>query len=280
MGCLEERPVGTTPIVRRRHNESSILMSQEENNEKENENPEAKKPENFSKTYLETTLQSQVVTAVEKATKERRKYKNSVECYVKGLPGTKSAHREPVLDFIKAICRTLELDSEVKSQVVTMKNNLLKIIGVGAFAAKAEWSEICERKTVIDIPCAACSQTMDLDICTDLKLLAAIENGQEIEWTCVHCESVLSNARTTIELSLLQELQSISANYFTQDIKCSKCKDVSGRYLKKYCSKDARAYHNSSSLKSLSSKLKTMRQIATAYEFETLLENLDFFMQS
>ena len=286
MGALDENPVGSTPLVRRKHNDSSMMITQE--NEKENSNPEntentensenSTKKMNFSINYLENTLQSQVVTAVEKATKERRKFKTVNECYVRSLPGTRSTSREPVLDFIKAICRTLELDPQIQGQVVSMKNNLLRLVGVGAFAAKAEWTEICDRKVIIDIPCATCNQTMDLDICTDLNLLSAIENKEPIEWVCNHCGSQLSNARTTIELDLLQELQTLSASYFTQDIKCGKCKDVSGRYLKKYCSKDARAYQNSQPIKSIGKQLKTLRQIATAYNFETLLENLDFFM--
>ena len=173
--------VGNTPVVRRNHNDSSILDTQEEKNIEDKENMDAG-PGNFKSfaiNHINTTLQGQVVSAIEMIKKGVKREKN-VDNYLTGnLPGTLGTKTEPSLDFIKVICRVLELDDLVKPQIAVMKNNLLRIVGVGAFAPKAEWSDMSSRKVIIDLICNFCSNSNDIDICTDLKLLSAIENGNE-----------------------------------------------------------------------------------------------------
>ena len=178
------------------------------------------------------------------------------------------------------MCKLLELDNSLKPKVESLKNNLLRMVGVGAFAPKAEYSAISNSKVIIDITCEFCSSTTDIDICNDLNLLDDLERKTLPVFVCGTCEEPLTNARTSIELSLLDEVKNLASNYYNQDIKCEKCRDVSGNFLRRICKKDARNLRNSRGCAELKGQLRSLKTIAGCYNFKILSENIQFQIES
>ncbi|XP_037072410.1 DNA polymerase epsilon catalytic subunit A-like [Pollicipes pollicipes] len=54
------------------------------------------------------------------------------------LTGSHLLMQNPALEFVKAICKVLSLDQHVEAEVSKLRRDLLKLIGVGEFAAEAE----------------------------------------------------------------------------------------------------------------------------------------------
>ena len=239
--------------------------------------------------FFYTLVLSQKIHNTPPSIRIKNKLKHKSDFYPCLLPGSKTVSSnttDPILDFIKCICRLLELDPFLKSHIITLKNNLLRITGTGAFAPKAEYNEISNSKIIIDIPCEFCSSTSDIDICNNLKLLSEIEERKKNKsstpttFICNNCSEPLLNANNAIELALLEELKNITSTYYNQDIKCEKCKDVSGHFLKKICKKDARNYKNTIKKSHIRRKLNSLRLIARCYDFEILKESIDFQVNS
>ena len=49
------------------------------------------------------------------------------------LPGSHLKLTHPALEFVKALCKVLSLDSAIIDPVNQLRRNLLKLIGVGEF---------------------------------------------------------------------------------------------------------------------------------------------------
>ena len=59
------------------------------------------------------------------------------------LPGSHLKLTHPALEFVKALCKVLSLDSSILEPVNQLRRNLLKLIGVGEFSDIAEWKDPC-----------------------------------------------------------------------------------------------------------------------------------------
>ena len=59
------------------------------------------------------------------------------------LPGSHLKLTHPALEFVKALCKVLTLDSSILEPVNQLRRNLLKLIGVGEFSDIAEWKDPC-----------------------------------------------------------------------------------------------------------------------------------------
>ena len=65
----------------------------------------------------------------------------------------------PALEFVKALCRVLSLDTAIEAQVTKLRRNLLKLIGVGSFSSIAEWRDPCISFTLPEVRLKANSQS-------------------------------------------------------------------------------------------------------------------------
>jgi DNA polymerase epsilon subunit 1 len=59
------------------------------------------------------------------------------------LPGSHLSLTNPALEFVKALCKVLSLDSAITDEVNKLRRNLLKLINVGEFSDDAEWKDPC-----------------------------------------------------------------------------------------------------------------------------------------
>lgn len=82
----------------------------------------------------------------------------------------------PALEFSKAVCKVLALDSAITDPVSRMRRNMLKLIGVGEFSNAAAWTEPCAPAVLPSVICTACNHCRDLDLCKDPYRIE--ENGR------------------------------------------------------------------------------------------------------
>ena len=290
IGKLDAIPSGQTPLVRRRHNETS-MMSNSRIEDQENIDPniandpkassETNNPEaliNFKKHLINYKLQSNLVTCIENFMRQQRRVKSINELYSGRLPGDKLTKRkDPILDFINSFCKLISLDKTMKDSVGELKNILMRIIGVSAFSNRAEYQSLSETRVIVEIPCESCGMTSDLDICNNLTILKKIESKSQkkIVFFCQHCEEELQTGRIHVELNLLEESKNLANQFYSQDIRCEKCKNISGGYLQTHCKRDGRNYKNTMNLEDFKTRLESLLNIAKVYDFSSLEENVN-----
>lgn len=92
-------------------------------------------------------------------------------------PGSHIRMTNPALEFIKAVCHVLGLDSTVESQVQVLKKNLLRLIQVREFSEEVQFRDPCLTLLLPDIMCSNCNYCRDLDLARDAEWLPTSETG-------------------------------------------------------------------------------------------------------
>ena len=83
------------------------------------------------------------------------------------LPGSHVKQTFPALEFVKAVCKVLALDTALGEEVRKLRRNLLKLINVGEFDGVAEWRDPCISFVLAEVICRACNHCRDIDLCKD-----------------------------------------------------------------------------------------------------------------
>ncbi|CAH8602892.1 unnamed protein product [Dicrocoelium dendriticum] len=167
-------------------------------------------------------------------------------------PSLVSMSFTPLLDFIKAICEILSLETSTRRQVLGVRRDLLRLIGVGEFSPEATWvpphlaldlplseqhnsslrSLATMRSLLVYLPevaCPTCNFTRDIDACRDTYLVNLVDNTVVVNgessshwvWICPHCRTIYPKNR--LEDALVQQLEQIALQHCLQDLQCPKC---------------------------------------------------------
>lgn len=118
---------------------------------------------------------------------------------------------------MKAICQVLNLDSAIKDTVTHLKGNLLRLVGVGEFSEKAEWTDTSVSYVIPQVICKACNHCRDIDLGRD-------QYRSESAWLCPLCNTTYDNAE--MELFLLDTINKKFLAYNLQDLQCKKCAQI------------------------------------------------------
>ncbi|XP_013399576.1 DNA polymerase epsilon catalytic subunit A [Lingula anatina] len=265
---------GNTPI-RRRHTSQSQTQT----------NPAVKSMDGaatpaqveFSQNLIEGDLTQQMFGITQKIQKKIAGNRNTLGDAATEfpiLPGSHLPLSNPALEFVKAVCKVLELDSNISLPVMKMKRDLLKLIGVGEFSNDAEWRDPCLSYTLPEVICKTCNYIRDLDLCRDPLLL---QEGESMSvWQCPQCNNEYDTDE--IEQALVDAVQRKSMGYVLQDLKCKKCHGVKESNMSKYCT-CAGDFSNTVSLEDLGKKLRTFRNIASHYNMAQLLEVVEWILK-
>lgn len=71
------------------------------------------------------------------------------------------------LEFVKAVVRVFQLDPNIEEEVIRLRRNLLKLIGVGEFSPEAEWKDAFMSYVLPEVICPTCNHCRDIDLCRD-----------------------------------------------------------------------------------------------------------------
>lgn len=188
-------------------------------------------------------------------------------------PGSHLSMQNPALEFIKCVCKVLSLDSNINLQVIKLKRDLLKLIGIGEFAEEAAFSDPCLSYVLPEVICKSCNHIRDLDLCRDPYLS---QERSDSSWACVQCKAPYD--MDEIEDTLLDAIHRKSMAFILQDLKCVKCNGIKENNMRKYC-RCAGDFTNTVPAADLYKTLMTFKGIARHYEMVLLMGTVDWILK-
>lgn len=166
------------------------------------------------------------------------------------------------LEFIKVVTHILGLETEFQEEVQSLKKNLLKLVGYSDFSPLSQFEEPCRSLVMPEVICYNCVYTRDIDFCRDPMLSHQV-------WKCFLCEADFD--RLEFEKRLVFMVQNKVKDFFTQDLKCNKCKMNKGSLLSRFCACSGK-YLATRSTKDFTNFLKIGLEVAKYHEFIYLEE--------
>ncbi|CAG0886396.1 unnamed protein product, partial [Darwinula stevensoni] len=150
---------------------------------------------------------------------------------VKPLWARLAQHSNPTLQFVKALCKVLSLDSKVEEEVMRLKKNLLQLIGVGEFSPEAQWAlESPPPFPTPELVCSVCNQARTLDILRDPHQVLINDRP---EWYCPGCRTPYD--MNAIEYQLVERVKRTLVSFTLQDLKCKRCSEVKASNMGLHC---------------------------------------------
>ncbi|KAJ3917629.1 hypothetical protein F5877DRAFT_44306 [Lentinula edodes] len=193
----------------------------------------------------------------------------AVEWQFPVLPGSHLHMSNPPLEFIKFACAIFQLAKEYHVEIGLVKRNALDLIGVKEFASEAIFRNPCEPLKLFNVPCKHCDALKDFDFCRDPELLPAQGETGPPKWVCFNCKGEYD--RTLIEFSLIRVVWAMERNFAGQDLKCSKCKQIQGDYVSRWCHCSG-SYQLTIGKAEVKRKLKTVVNVAIVHNMNRLKE--------
>ncbi|XP_076350234.1 DNA polymerase epsilon catalytic subunit 1 isoform X2 [Tachypleus tridentatus] len=190
------------------------------------------------------------------------------------LPGSYLKLTNPPLEFVKAVTEVLSLDSNINSQVMKLKRDLLRLIDVGEFSDEATWVDPCMSFVLPEVICNVCNHCRDIDLCKDP--FQAINTSGVYLWQCASCKAPYNTSE--IESMLLDYIQRKSMAYVLQDLQCSKCRMIKENNMGKHCD-CAGNFQTLLPLKDLEDQMKTFHNIARYFHMPLLEEVVTWIMK-
>jgi len=191
------------------------------------------------------------------------------------LPGSHLKLTFPALEFVKAVCKVLGLDSAVQSQVRKMRRNLLKLINVGEFDNAAEWQDPCISFTLAEVICKTCNHCRDIDLCKDPH--KGEKEGKPV-FICANPQCQASYDTEDIEGMLIDSMQRKFMGYCLQDLSCSKCREVTQYNMAKRC-KCAGDFETTVKVDTTAQLLKAFLGLARHYQMPLLFEQVTWMFK-
>ena len=81
------------------------------------------------------------------------------------LPGSYLSMTDPALEFVKNVLAVLNLDPDVKQEVIYLKKSLFAQIGVHEYSSVTEWKNPAASFMLPDVYCSECRECRDVDLC-------------------------------------------------------------------------------------------------------------------
>ena len=269
---------GMTP-VRRRRTQSSQTQTPRNNSQGRQNNEENQSVEEYAQELVSGELSQRLFAVTQKIHKKLPEHVGvDANPVFPVLPGSYLKLTNPALEFIKALCKVLSLDSAIVPQVNKLKRNLLRLIGVGEFSDAAEWKDPCISFVLPEVICKQCNHCRDIDLCKDPFVSTDGTPGQAPVWICASPECRTPYDSAEIEHLLLDAIQRRTMGYVLQDLTCLKCGQVKASNMAKHCT-CAGKFVTMQSTKELEQLLHTFASIASHYRMPLLLEVVEMTLR-
>merc|ERR1712110_625332 len=181
----------------------------------------------------------------------------------------------PALEFVKAVCKVLQVDSALGDEVRKLRRNLLKLINVGEFDGVAEWRDPCISFVLAEVICRACNHCRDIDLCKDPH--KGEKDGKPV-FLCANNQCRAAYEPEDIEAMLIDSLQRKMMGYSLQDLACSKCNEVTASNMSRRC-KCAGEYKTTVNVVNIGEILKAFHGLAEHYHMPLLLEQVNWMFK-
>lgn len=189
------------------------------------------------------------------------------------LPGSHLRLTNPALEFVKNVLVILDLDPDVKQEVIYLKKSLFAQIGVQEYSAATKWENPAAAFVLPDVYCMECHECYDVDLCATPP---DDEESTLKQWLCGGCSSPYDADQ--MERRLVDIVQRKCMRYQLQDLRCTKTQQVAVRAM-------AQTSECSASLKldiprsEFHGQITILRNLADYYGLEWLSETTSGVLQ-
>ncbi|KAH7827603.1 DNA polymerase epsilon catalytic subunit A [Monocercomonoides exilis] len=171
----------------------------------------------------------------------------------------------PAVNFVIAVCHLLSLDPIIRSSVNVVKNNILNRLHVSAFATSSQFVLPSASIILTSFSCGYCGAARDLDLARDKLLIHG-------NWNCPLCGHPYSIR--AIEGLLIELIDKQLAAYYTQDMRCPRCRLVQNSFFGESCKCTGR-YSLTIDKNELTETITILNNIARFHNMNHLLEVTD-----
>ena len=159
---LDRVAPGETPVRRKRMSQTPSRSQKP--------NGEATTVDDYCMTLVSGELSQRLFGVVDKINKKFPQITGNDEDEVNifpELPGSHVSQTFPALEFVKAVCKVLALDSTLTEEIRRLRRNLLRLINVGEFDGAADWKDPSISFILSEVICKSCNHCRDIDLCKD-----------------------------------------------------------------------------------------------------------------
>lgn len=136
----------------------------------------------------------------------------------------------PAIEFIKTLCKILEVDPSVAEELDSLKKNMLRLVGIGEFSEKAIWKDSGKSYILTEMICQACNHCRDVDLLKDKHRV--MKDGSPV-WLCAQC--YVNYDTEEIEKRLIDAVNRKLMSYTLQDLQCVRCQEIKQDNIMEYC---------------------------------------------
>lgn len=140
------------------------------------------------------------------------------------LAGSHLDFKNPTLELVKFLCAVFSLSAKRSIEVRVLRQELLSIFGVKEFSNQAQFAYPSASLRLLHITCDYCNYIRDVDVCRD---------SEQSIWNCPSCNNAYN--KVSMEEQMVAQFQKLLTNFYQQDYKCDKCKQVRGDNLSLHC---------------------------------------------
>ncbi len=185
------------------------------------------------------------------------------------------------LEYTKFISEVLGIDSDVSDIAYKIKKNSLKLMNIEEFSKETEFIDPCRTFILHDVVCELCSSNKDFDFCRDANIL-------KNNWQCELCDTTFD--REYIEFLIIQKVKSFVDYYFSQDLKCKKCKmqkneliftrcECAGEFIKTFEEDFFKKINGgNTNIKTMDEFIEVVYNLANYYRFDNLKSMVEQLM--
>lgn len=186
------------------------------------------------------------------------------------LPGTHLHLSNPALEFVKNVLVVLDLDPDVKQEVIYLKKSLFAQIGIQEYSSATKWDNPAAAFVLPDVYCVECHECYDVDLCATPP--EDEEEDSMKQWLCAGCSSPYNI--DTMERRLVDTVQRKILRYQLQDLRCTKTGQVALKAMAR--TSDCSAALNLDIPRSdFLGQITILRNLAEYYELEWLAETTE-----
>lgn len=178
-------------------------------------------------------------------------------------PGYHIHKTSPLLELVKSLCAVFTLSKSRTLEMRLLRKEMLEVLEVKEFSKESLFENPSDSLLLPGVLCEYCYHIKDLDFCRD---------NPKVLWSCEVCEKAYSKAN--LELGLIEWLEKLVLNYYTQDLQCGKCHTIKEDEMSSHCSCSG-MWEETLPKEDVRKKVETFEHVADYYELKLLKDHIE-----
>ncbi|KAI7607110.1 DNA polymerase epsilon catalytic subunit [Hortaea werneckii] len=129
--------------------------------------------------------------------------------------------------------QVLSLDKTITLEARLLRKELLQLFEIREFSAEGAFTNPSTSLCIKQLSCPECCVPKDIDLCRDSDLVPTDSQQPTLLPTCDNCGALFD--RLAIEEKLLGDIQKLTVQWMTQDLRCKKCARIRTNEFMEHC---------------------------------------------